>query len=196
MADTSASLLDQLRDHPDDALWKRFVELYSPLIRHWLGRHTLASSDADDVVQEVLTVVVRRLPEFYRQPRTGAFRAWLRTVTANCLRDFWRSQRVRPRATVASDFQAVLEQLADSASGLSRQWDEEHDQFVTHKLLDTIRPEFHERTWRAFHGVAVDGRSPDDVAKELGVTVNAVFIAKSRVLGRLRSEAKGLIDDT
>ncbi|MFM9010529.1 MAG: RNA polymerase sigma factor [Planctomycetota bacterium] len=196
MADTSASLLDLLKDDPDSGHWRRFIELYCPLIRHWLRRHTLAASDTDDLVQEVLAVVVRRLPEFHRQPRTGAFRAWLRTITGNCLRDFWRAQRVRPRVTGAGDFQAVLEQLADSASALSRQWDEEHDRFVTRTLLDTIRPEFHDRTWRAFHGVAIDGRPPDDVAKELGVTVNAVFIAKSRVLSRLRSEAAGLIDDT
>lgn len=195
MADTSASLLDILRDRPDGAHWARLVELYSPLIRHWLRQHTLPTADADDLVQEVLTVVVRRIPEFHRQPRTGAFRAWLRTITANCLRDFWRSQRIRPRVAGADDFQEVLEQLADSASGLSRQWDAEHDRFVTQKLLEKLEGEFQAPTWRAFRGVAIDGRSPDEVAKELGMTVNAVFIAKSRVLARLRHEARGFVDE-
>lgn len=195
MADTSASLLEILRDRPDDAHWQRLVELYSPLIRFWIGRHTLPAADTDDLVQEVLAVVVRRMSEFHRQPRTGAFRAWLRTITANCLRDFWRAKRVRPQATGASDFQAVLEQLQDSTTGLSRQWDEEHDRFITQKLLETLRTEFNEKTWRAFQGVAIEGRSPDDVARDLQLSVNAVFIAKSRVLSRLRQAAQGLVDE-
>jgi RNA polymerase sigma-70 factor (ECF subfamily) len=195
MSDTSASLLEILRDRPDDLHWRRLVELYSPLIRYWLSRHTLPAADADDLVQEVLAVVVRRMPEFHRQERTGAFRAWLRAITANCLRDFWRAKRIRPQATGASDFQAMLDQLHDSSSGLSRQWDDEHDRFVTQRLLETLRPDFNEKTWRAFRAVAIEGRPPDEVAQELNLTVNAVFIAKSRVLSRLRQEAKGLVEE-
>lgn len=194
MVDTSASFLERLRDRPDDAHWQRLVDLYSPLIRRWLGKYALPAVDVDDLVQDILTVVVRRLPEFDRRPQTGAFRCWLRTITVNCLRDFWRAKRVRPLATGNSDFQAMLEQLADSNSGLSRQWDEEHDRYVTQQLLESLRPSFHETTWRAFQGVAVEGRPPHEVAAELGLTVNAVFIAKSRVVTRLREEARGLLD--
>src|SRR5262249_43719722 len=160
------------------------------------GRHRAArlDQDADDVVQEVLAVVVRKLPQFQRQPRTGAFRRWLRSITVNCLRDFWKSQRGRPRATGDSDLQQMLDQLEDPDSGLSRLWDEEHDRHVTHRLLQLIRPHFEARTWRAFQRVALDGASPDEVAAEMGMTVNAVFIAKSRVLSRLRREGAGLID--
>lgn len=194
MADTSASLLEVLRDRPDEAHWRRLVGLYSPLIGYWLRTHTLPVGDADDLVQEVLLVVVRRLPEFRKSPQTGAFRCWLRTIAANCLRDFWRARRLRPQATGASDFQQLLEQLEDSSSGLSRQWDDEHDRVVTQRLLEELRPSFQETTWRAFAGVTLEGRSPDEVARELGVSVNAVFIAKSRVLSRLRQAAKDLLD--
>src|SRR5260370_35769625 len=103
MSETSASLLDRLREQPDAASWQRLVDLYTPLIRGWLRRHALPQQETDDVVQEVLAVVVRRLPGFRRGARTGAFRCWLRTFPVNCLRDFWRSQRSRPRATAHSD---------------------------------------------------------------------------------------------
>jgi len=195
VSETSASLLDRLRTAPDEESWRRLVDLYTPLVRGWLRRQAqLQSQDADDLVQEVLAVVVRRIPEFHREPRAGAFRRWLRTITVNCLRDFWRSQRHRPVATGDTEFQKMLDELADPESGLSRLWDQEHDQHVTQRLLEMIRPKFEEKTWRAFQRVALDGATPDEAAAELGVTVNAVFIAKSRVLARLRQEGQGLID--
>src|SRR5438552_13871982 len=112
MSETSASLLEQLRLRPDAAAWRRLVDLYTPLIRGWMRRHApLRPEDADDVVQEVLAVVVRKLRDFRREPRTGAFRRWLRSITVNCLRDFWRSQRARPLATGDSNFLQTLQQL-------------------------------------------------------------------------------------
>src|SRR5437870_2279853 len=86
MHETSASLLDRLRrPKAGEADWRRLVDLYTPLIRGWLRRHAdLPPGDADDVVQDVLAVVVRRLPDFEHNQRTGAFRAWLRTITVNC----------------------------------------------------------------------------------------------------------------
>ena len=128
------------------------------------------------------------------QVRAGAFRRWLRTITVNCLRDFWRSRRHRPVATGDTEFQKMLDELADPESGLSRLWDQEHDQHVTQRLLEMIRPKFEPKTWRAFQRVALDGATPDETAAELGLSVNAVFIAKSRVLARLREEGQGLID--
>jgi RNA polymerase sigma-70 factor (ECF subfamily) len=192
--DTSASLLDSLRDVSDAAAWNRLVDLYSPLIRGWLRRHGAALGDVDDVVQEVLTVVVRRFPEFRRQPRTGSFRAWLRTITANCLRDHWRRSNKQPAAVGGSDFGEIINQLTDSHSGISKQWDREHDEHVTRYLLERIRPDFSPQTWRAFQRFAMDGLSADQVAAELGMTANAVFIAKSRVMSSLRKQGQGLID--
>src|SRR6185369_11382953 len=98
MNETSMSLLDRLHDQADDAAWHRLVDLYSPLIRGWLKRQGLVGQDADDQVQEVLLVLVRKLPDFRREPHTGAFRRWLRTITVNCLRTFWRSRRGKAAA--------------------------------------------------------------------------------------------------
>lgn len=195
MSQTSTSLLDRLRDQPEEPDWQRLVLVYTPLIRNWLKRYSVPQQDCHDLVQEVLAVVVRRIPEFEHNQRTGAFRNWLRTITVNCLRDFWRSNRFRPVAGGGSDFQEVLAQLEDPESGLSQTWNREHDLFVTQILLQQIQPLFEKTTWAAFHRTALEGISADQVAQELNVSTNAVFIAKSRVLARLRQEAKGLVDE-
>lgn len=192
--DTSPSLLESLRDASDELAWNKLVDLYAPLIRGWLKRHGAATDDLDDVTQEVLTVVVRRFPEFRRQPRTGAFRSWLRAITANCLSDHWRRRNKQPSPVGGSDFAEVIEQLADPHSGISKLWDREHDEHVIRHLLARIRPDFSEQTWQAFQRFAMDGLSADEVAAELGVSANAVFIAKSRVMSSLRRQGEGLID--
>jgi RNA polymerase sigma-70 factor (ECF subfamily) len=193
MLDTSLSLLDRLRSRADTASWRRLVDLYSPLIQGWLRRQGLQASDADDLAQEVLAVTVRELPRFQHQ-RPGGFRAWLRGITVNRLREFWRARRYRPEATGDSDFLAQLEQLADPASELSQRWDQDHDRHVVARLMDLVRPQFQPATWQAFAGVMLEGRSAAAVAKRLGISVNAVLLAKSRVLRRLRCESRGLID--
>lgn len=197
MSETSASLLERLTDRPENSDWDRLVDVYSPLIRNWIQRHALLQgSDIDDVVQDVLAVLVKKLRDFRREPRAGAFRRWLKSITINCLREFWKSRRTRPFPSEPSNLINILEQLEDPCSGLSRIWDEEYEQFVTRKLLVQIRPAFTESTWRAFQGFAIEGRSAEEIAQELDITVNAVFIAKSRVLTRLRQEGKGLLDGT
>lgn len=194
MNHTSASLLDRLRLDSDPESWQRMVEIYTPLIHNWLSRHGLQEQDRNDIVQEVLTVVMRRLPDFEHNQRVGAFRAWLRTITVNCLRDFWKAQRIRPKATGDTDFLQIMNQMEDPESALSQLWDREHDLHVTQKLLELIKPQFAENTWLAFQGVTLEGRKADEVAAELQITINAVYIARSRVLAQLRQEAMGLLE--
>jgi RNA polymerase sigma-70 factor (ECF subfamily) len=194
VSDTSVSLLERLQQRPDADSWRRLVELYTPLLRGWLGRHALQASDADDLVQEVLAVVVRELPHFRHNRRAGAFRSWLRTVLVHRLRAFWQQRQARPQGTGDSAFARMLDELEDPHSGLSRLWDGEHDRHVLRRLLRWVEPDFARNTWQAFRRLALDGADPDAVAAELGMTVNAVCIAKSRVLQRLRQEARGLID--
>ncbi|HZZ78973.1 MAG TPA: sigma-70 family RNA polymerase sigma factor [Gemmataceae bacterium] len=194
MSETSNSLLERLRQGPNEAAWRRMVDLYTPLIRGWLRRYALADTDCDDLVQDVLAIVVRRLPDFQRRPQVGSFRRWLRNITVNCLRDFWRSQRFKPRTIGNTDFGSILAELEDPQSALSKRWDAEHDHHVTACLLEKIRPRFEAKTWQAFRRVALDGSPVDQVASELGLTANAVFIAKSRVVHMLRKEGLGLLD--
>ena len=188
--DTSASLLEraQARSDPD---WERLVELYTPLLRTWIGRHVAQVDDVNDLVQQVFAVVVARLPEFVYNGRPGAFRHWLRSISANHLRAYWRARRQR---TAQAEADAVFDQLEDPASDPSRRWDLEHDSHVARKLLDYVEPEFRPATWQAFRRQVLDEASPEEVAAELGISINAVLIAKSRVLRRLRQEARGLLD--
>ena len=183
---TSASLLDQARDR-QPAAWERLVALYTPLLHTWLSAAGLQAADRDDLTQRVLEILVRQLADFEHNGRPGAFRTWLRGMTVNLLREHWRG---RPQAVAES----ILEQLADPAGGLSRLWDEQHDRHVLAALMEQVRSEFAAATWQAFCRVALDGARVALVAQELGISVNAVLIAKSRVLGRLREEARGLVE--
>jgi RNA polymerase sigma-70 factor (ECF subfamily) len=158
------------------------------LIRRWL-RRTVAGADEDDLVQEVLGAVLRAMPTFVHSGRTGSFRRWLRTTTANTLAGFWRRRR-----TTSGELPPVeWELLEDSESELSRSWDREHDTFIARRLLELMEPEFSPTTWLAFRRQVIDGAAAA-VAGEMGMTVNAVLLAKSRVLARLRKEGRGLID--
>ena len=194
MADTSFSLLNRLRSQPDAESWRRLVELYTPLIRGWLRQHSVAPADADDLTQEVMTVVVHELPNFKHNQQRGAFRNWLRTITVHRLRVLWRSRHNRPVATGDSDFLKMLDELEDPNSGMSRLWDQQHDQHVAHRLMELVEPQFKPTTWRAFRRVVLDGVTAAIAAAELHISVNAVLLAKSRVLSRLRQEMEGLTD--
>src|SRR5262245_24682673 len=107
MAETPVSLLDRLRGSPDWSNWARFVRLCPPLIRYALRRQAVPVTDADDLVQEVLQVVVRELPQFRHNQQKGAFRAWLRTVTVHRLRNFWRSRQAQPQGGAVADWSAL-----------------------------------------------------------------------------------------
>jgi RNA polymerase sigma-70 factor (ECF subfamily) len=191
--ETSASLLERLRTAPDEAAWRRLDDLYRPLIRRWLLRDPTLGAEAEDIVQDVMEVLVRELPGFQRR-RTGSFRRWLRTITAHRLGAHYRARRSRPLALGAPPEECPLAQLADPNSELSRAWDEEHDRHVLRRLMELIEPMFEPATLAAFRRVAFDGVAPAQAAEELGLSLNAVLLARSRVLSRLRQEAEGLID--
>jgi RNA polymerase sigma-70 factor (ECF subfamily) len=140
-----------------------------------------------------MAVLVCELPSFERR-RNGSFRRWLRTITAHRLGAHYRSRKNRPRARGGPLEESPLVQLADPNSELSRQWDREHDRYVLGRLLELIAPLFEPSTLAAFRRVALDGVAPARAAEELGLSLNAVLVAKSRVLSRLRQEAEGLID--
>lgn len=184
MFTTSFTLIGRLGDPGDADAWGHFVTLYAPLLRAWVRPLCGQDADADDVIQEVLFVVTRRLPEYAHNRRMGAFRKWLKAVTTNKLGDYLRSAARRAHASP----DLILAQLEDPSSELSREWDHQHARHLTHVLLDKIQHEFTPATWDAFRRVTMLGEATASVAAALGTTVNAVMIAKSRVLARLREE--------
>jgi RNA polymerase sigma-70 factor (ECF subfamily) len=193
MNETRQSLL--LRAQTGEAnAWKDLTDLYRPLIIGWLNRQGVPARDLDDLSQDILLSVVKHLPSFEHSGRRGAFRSWLRTIVCSRTIDYWRAGDPATQGGGGSGATAALQQLADPDSDLNRHWDEEHDRYVLDCLLDLVEEEFEPTTLRAFRRLALDGASGAETAQELGLSVAAVYVAKSRVLQRIRQEAEGLID--
>jgi len=130
----------------------------------------------------------------FERRRTGSFRAWLRSILVHRTRDYFRACQHRPRATGDSDFLRRLDQLASPHTALSQQWDREHDEHVAGVLLRRVQVDFASSTWQAFCRHVLEGTPADLVAREVGVSLNSVLLAKSRVLKRLRQELAGLVE--
>src|SRR5262249_18013470 len=163
------------------------------LLRAWMARAGVPASDVDDLVQDVLLVVFRKIGGFERRSQ-GAFRAWLRTILALQLRDYFRGQKYRPTATGDSHMRRILEELESHESALSRLWDREHDQHVVASLLKRVQGDFAPVTWQAFLRHVQGAESAGQVAEPPGLPLNSVLLAKSRVLKRLRQELTGLVE--
>jgi RNA polymerase sigma-70 factor (ECF subfamily) len=188
MMTTPVSLLERLRGSEQPAAWARFVELYTPVLFAWARRLGLQTQDAADLVQEVFTVLVQKLPEF-QYDRQHSFRCWLRTVTLNKWRDACRRRNVLP---LCPDGEPLAE-LA-GPEGPVNVAETEYRQHLVARALELMQAEFQPVTWKACWEFVVKDRPASEVANELGITVNAVYLAKGRVLRRLRAELEGLLD--
>ena len=188
MDSTSLSLLRRLRqsDEPDD--WQRFVDLYAPLIFHWGRQQGLDGTDAADLVQEVMTILVTKLADFEYDP-AHRFRGWLRTVAVNKARDFHRRKKTRPGTGHDETIDAIA-----VVNGVDLFEESEYRAFLANRALAIMKAEFPEHTWQACWRVVVEGEAVADVAVDLGVTENAIYVAKCRILRRLREELDGLLE--
>ena len=191
IGNTRVSLLRRVSSGDAEA-WNNLVLLYQPLIRVWLLRAGVHFQDAEDLIQDVLAIMVKELSRFEHAGRIGSFRNWLRTVTVNRAREFWRAHKNHAPAT--GGLTDILDQLADPRSTLTSQWDEEHDGLVVHRLLTLLDEEFEPQTAQAFRRLMFDRHSSTEVAADLQMTVSAVYSAKARVLRRFREEAEGLLE--
>ncbi len=187
---TSLSLLERVRANDSEA-WRRLVVIYSPLVFYWARRADLSEPDAADVVQEVWKSVAQALAGFARDRKEGSFRGWLWTIARNKITDHFRNRAGKAEAAGGTDARHMLETVAENEPA-DESGREEHQ--MLHRALELIRPEFEERTWRAFWRMTVDGTAAPDVATELGMAANAVHQAKFRVLRRLREEMAGLVE--
>jgi RNA polymerase sigma factor (sigma-70 family) len=190
--DTSPSLLQRIRDPGDAASWKVFVDIYAPLIYTFLRRRGLQDADAADVGQEVLAQVGRSIRNFTYQPERGRFRDWLGAVTRNKLWRFLRRQSQLPEYGGSEAEEALREAQAPAADG---EWTTAFNARVLEAALERVRPYFEPATWQAFEYTWISGRSASDVASATGRPIDAIYLAKSRVLKRLREEVMILADD-
>ncbi len=187
MHTTSATLLERLRQPAAQADWTRFVTLYTPLLYTWAGRLGLSPEDAADLVQDVLMLLVQKLPSFTYDPEQR-FRGWLWRLTLNQCRT-----RQRRRTLPVDPDRDRLAELAvpDEVEGVA---EAEYRLYIVGRVLRLIQDEFQESTWRAFWENVAEDRPAAEVADRLGLSVAAVYAAKSRVLRRLRQELALLPD--
>jgi RNA polymerase sigma-70 factor (ECF subfamily) len=188
MNTTSVSLLERLRRPEAPEAWTRFVDLYSPLLYFWACRLGLREPDAADLVQDVFMLLLQKLPEF-AYDRDKSFRSWLRTVLMNK----WRERIRRQTVPLQPGNEGSLSDLAgpDNVTALG---EAEFQQHLMMRALQLMQAEFEPTTWKACWEFVVCDREASAVARELGITVNAVYLAKCRVLRRLRQELEGLLD--
>lgn len=199
---TSTSLLERLKA-ADVEGWNRLVKLYGPLVYSWARRQGLQSHDAADVSQEVFDAVSRSIQTFRRQRAGDSFRKWLKTIAMNKIRDQGRRRSREPQAFGGDDAQRLFaeapqpEETETFAGGGSQGEQNEDAQEVNHLLrqaLELVRADFEPNTWQAFWQTSVEGRQTADVAADLGLTANAVRIARSRIRARLREEFGELLE--
>ncbi len=181
---TRRSLIVKLRDPADSAAWIEFVALYEPLV-YRLARHKgLQDADARDVCQEVFQAVARSIDRW--EPDRGSFRGWLSRIARNLLINFLTRHRFQPRGSGATSVQELLEAHPAADPAATALFEAEYQRRLLRWAAEEVRPEFTPATWQAFWQTAVEDRPPGDVAAELGLSVGAVYIARSRVLSRLR----------
>jgi RNA polymerase sigma-70 factor (ECF subfamily) len=180
---TRASLLVRLRDAGDQEAWRQFVGLYAPLIYRYGRRHRLQDADAADLTQEVLRAVSVSVGRLDYDPSRGSFRGWLFTLAHHKLCDFLTRARNWERGSGSDQTAELLRELPAPEEDA---WNQEYEQQLFVWAAERARGEFTDTTWQAFWQTAVDGRPAPEVAVKLGLTVGAVYIAKSRVQARLK----------
>lgn len=183
---TRASLLVRLRDLRDGAAWEEFVEIYAPLVYAFARRHGLQDADAGDLAQDVLRAAVQALPRFTLDRQRGTFRGWFFTVLRHEFGKFVQTRRRQPHGGGDPATQRLLEGQAAPAAAEAL-WDQEYQARLFTWAAERARPDFREPTWQAFWRTAVEGQEVTVVAAALGLSVGAVYEARSRVLARIQA---------
>jgi RNA polymerase sigma-70 factor (ECF subfamily) len=183
---TRPSLLVRLRDARDTEAWRQFVQLYGPVVYAYGRRRGLQDADAADLTQEVLRAVSAGLGQLEYDRRRGSFGGWLFTVAHHKLHDLLARQRRPGQGSGDPGVQRWLEE--QPARDDAMLWDQEYERRLFRWAAEQVRPRFQEATWQAFWLTAVEGKSGKEVAEALDLTVAAVYLAKSRVMARLREQ--------
>ncbi|MEM6362904.1 MAG: sigma-70 family RNA polymerase sigma factor [Planctomycetota bacterium] len=190
---TRASLVGRLRDHDDHGAWSEFVDLYGPLIYRFGRRRGLQDADSADLAQDVLREVSQSIGRFEYDPSVGRFRGWLFLITRRVLHRRMKVQKHSPRGSGDSGVQQQLAELPNEEA--EDVWETEYRTYLFDRVSRLVQAEFTETTWSAFQLTSVEGQKPTEVAQQLGLSVGAVYVAKNRVLQRIR-ERLAAIDET
>lgn len=186
---TRPSLLFRIRDARDRTAWEDFVGIYTPFVHRLLRGWGLQDADAADVTQDVFMTVVNAIDGFEHR-RPGSFRCWLRTTARNRFVTLLRKNKVS-----VADGSAVLNLLEEQPSldrGEAELLEREYQRCVLKWAIEQITPEFNESPWQAFWQTHIEGKSVQEVAKSLGVGESAVYMARIRVLKRLKAKIQDI----
>jgi RNA polymerase sigma-70 factor (ECF subfamily) len=188
---TRASLLLQLRDGNNRGAWQEFMQLYGPVVYGFARKRGLQDADAADLMQDVMRSVSSAIGRLDYDRSQGTFRGWLFTITRNKVFNFLSARRIRPQGSGDTTTNQLLNAQADGSDS-EDEWELEYQRRLTSLAMDRVKHEFQENTWRAFWLTAVDGVAAAEVARQVGISPGAVYVAKSRVLARLRDEVESI----
>jgi RNA polymerase sigma factor (sigma-70 family) len=192
---TRRSLIVKLRDPADQAAWCEFVTLYEPLVYRLARSKGLQDADAKDVCQEVFRAVSQAIGRWDPDPGRGTFRGWLSRITRNLLINFVTRRPHQLCGSGATSVQDLLEAQPARDPSATAYFESEYRKRLFQWAADEVRHEFTPATWAAFWQTAIEGRLPKDVAAGLGISVGAVYIARSRALARLRQRIEQRSDE-
>ncbi len=178
---THATLLARLSDGQDPAAWSEFCLRYGDLLRSFARQRGLQPADCDDIVQDVLAALAKSMPGFTYDPARGKFRSYLKTVTIHAI--FARMRQ--NTGEVALEEVKTAAEAAAADQDVESQWDSQWRQYHLRQALRIIRAEFSEADFAAFEQYAINGRTAQQTAESLSLTLDQVYQAKSRILRRL-----------
>ena len=187
---TRYSLLVRVQDPHDHAAWLEFVAIYEPLVYGLARRRGLQDADARDLCQDVFRAVAKAVHGWKPDPARGSFRGWLFRIAQNLLINFLRRERRRPGASGDSDVQRLLDAQPASGDEYARLIEFEYRRRQFEVAARQIEAEFTPATWQAFWQTAIESQPIVRVAETLGISQGAVYIARSRVLARLRERVQ------
>jgi RNA polymerase sigma factor (sigma-70 family) len=188
---TRASLLLQIRDGANHVAWQEFVKLYGPVIYGFARKRGLQDADAADLMQDVLRSVSSAIARLDYDRNQGTFRGWLFTITRNKIFNFLSARRIRPQGSGDTTTNRLLDSHPHS-NDAEDAWEFEYQRRLAALAMERIRKEFQEKSWQAFWLTAVEGQAAADVARQVGISPGAIYVAKSRVLARLKEEVEAL----
>jgi RNA polymerase sigma-70 factor (ECF subfamily) len=184
---TRQSLLVRLKDPRDEQAWAEFVAIYTPLINRLAQAKGLQPADAADLAQEIFRAVAGAIDRYDPDPGRGSFRGWLFTIARNLMINLLAARRIRAQGTGDSDVQEMLERVPASDNSDTAFFDAEYRRELLFWAAEQVRREFRKPTWQAFWLTAVEGVDPKAAAHASGISVGAVYIAKSRVMARIKA---------
>lgn len=186
---TRASLLLRLADGENRQAWAEFIDLYEPLVHRLLRKAGLQDADLREVAQDVFVAVSRHVASFEPFHERGSFRGWLGRITRNLLINLLEKRRHQPGiASGSTDMIRMLQEVPAPPTETTELVELEVRRRLFHHAADRIRKEFRPATWQAFWQTWVEAEEVNTVSQRLGLTPGAVYIARSRVIARLREE--------